>query len=119
MSTLIQEYAAKEAQLKKLQDALHSLESDPRFAQEFEFKNKLEALMTEFDKTPAAVLALLDPERKPTTTKAPRKARKLKIYKNPQTGEVIETKGANHKKLKAWKEQHGAEKVDSWLQEER
>lgn len=119
MSTLIQQYAQKEAELKKLQEALKSLESDPRFSQEYEFKTKLEALMNEFDKTPAAVLAMLDPERKPATTKAPRKPRKLKIYRNPHNGEVIETKGANHKKLKSWKEQHGAETVDSWLQEER
>jgi len=31
-------------------------------------------------------------------------------------GEVVETKGGNHKILKAWKEKHGAEKVEGWLQ---
>ncbi|EPG5989341.1 transcriptional regulator, partial [Pseudomonas aeruginosa] len=27
-----------------------------------------------------------------------------------------ETKGGNHKVLKAWKEQYGSETVESWLQ---
>ncbi|MCS9086840.1 transcriptional regulator, partial [Pseudomonas aeruginosa] len=34
----------------------------------------------------------------------------------PDTGEVVETKGGNHKVLKAWKEQYGAQTVDGWLQ---
>lgn len=34
---------------------------------------------------------------------------------NPHTGEFIETKGGNHKGLKAWKVQYGAETVESWL----
>jgi len=27
----------------------------------------------------------------------------------------METKGGNHKMLKAWKTKHGADKVESWL----
>lgn len=38
----------------------------------------------------------------------------MKVYKNPLTGEIVETKGGNHKLLKAWKAQFGAE-VESWL----
>lgn len=38
------------------------------------------------------------------------------VYKNPNTDEVVETKGGNHKVLKAWREQYGVEAVDSWLQ---
>lgn len=33
----------------------------------------------------------------------------------PHTGEFIETKGGNHKGLKAWKVQYGAETFESWL----
>jgi len=40
----------------------------------------------------------------------------IKRYKNPNTGEVIETKGGNHKVLKAWKAEHGNTTVESWLQ---
>jgi len=44
-----------------------------------------------------------------------RRARVVKVYQNPHTGELIETKGGNHRGLKAWKEQYGAATVDSWL----
>jgi hypothetical protein len=39
----------------------------------------------------------------------------LKVYKNPHTGEVVETKGGNHKTLKEWKAEHGSATVESWL----
>ncbi|MDP0886312.1 histone-like nucleoid-structuring protein, MvaT/MvaU family [Klebsiella pneumoniae] len=45
-----------------------------------------------------------------------RKPRALKVYKNPHSGEVVETKGGNHGVLKAWKQEYGAETVESWLQ---
>ena len=50
------------------------------------------------------------------TAKAPagKRARKVKQYKNPHTGEVIETKGGNHKTLKEWKAKWGPEAVESW-----
>ncbi|MGY8832516.1 MAG: DNA binding protein, partial [Pseudomonadales bacterium] len=38
------------------------------------------------------------------------------VYKNPNNGEVVETKGGNNKVLKAWKAEHGAAVVDGWLQ---
>ena len=44
-----------------------------------------------------------------------RKPRQVKIYKNPNTGEVVETKGGNHKTLKEWKAEHGSATVESWL----
>jgi hypothetical protein len=50
-----------------------------------------------------------------TGDKKTRRARTVKVYKNPHNGEIIETKGGNHKALKAWKEQYGAATVESWL----
>lgn len=47
-----------------------------------------------------------------------RKARSVKVYHNPHNGETVETKGGNHKVLKAWKAQYGAETVESWLEQE-
>lgn len=38
----------------------------------------------------------------------------MKTYKNPHSGEVIETKGGNHKTLKEWKAEHGSDLVESW-----
>lgn len=74
--------------------------------------------MAEYGFSLRNVVALLDPNasRSVTPVKGARRERTLKRYKNPNTGEVVETKGGNHKVLKAWKEQYGAEKVESWLQ---
>ncbi len=47
--------------------------------------------------------------------KATRKARNVKMYKNPHNGEVVETKGGNHKLLKQWKSEYGRDEVESWL----
>ena len=117
--SILNTYIQKEQQLKQLQEELDKLKNDDRLKAELEFKDKLEALMREFDKSAADVIKLLDP--KPATAKATsttttgRAKRKLKIYKNPNTGEVVETRGGNQKTLKAWKEEYGAEAVEGWL----
>ena len=40
--------------------------------------------------------------------------RKIQVYINPHTNEKVETRGANHKTLKAWREQYGADTVRGW-----
>jgi hypothetical protein len=117
MANLLQSYIEKEKLLQKLQDELKSLESDERLHRELEFKQKLEELMNEYEKSARDVLVLLDAHSdKNTGQNTPsRRKRKLKIYKNPNTGETIETRGGNHKTLKAWKDEHGEETVESWL----
>lgn len=64
------------------------------------------------------VIAILAPQastRAPSTTsKAVRKPRDVKIYKNPNSGELIETKGGSHRQLKEWKNEFGADVVESW-----
>ncbi|GHB01892.1 histone-like nucleoid-structuring protein, MvaT/MvaU family [Modicisalibacter luteus] len=121
MSSTLQKYVEKERLLKQLSEELKQLEGDQGFQRELEFKNKLEALMKDFDKSAADVIELLQPG-KPAETKVSqpangggRRKRRLKIYKNPNTGEVVETRGGNQKTLKAWKEEHGDETVESWL----
>lgn len=42
------------------------------------------------------------------------KVRPLMRYRNPLTGEVLETKGTNHKTLRGWKAAHGQDLVESW-----
>lgn len=48
------------------------------------------------------------------TNTSKRAARKVKCYTNPHNGEKIETKGGNHKGLKAWKDEYGASTVEGW-----
>ncbi|MGE7959709.1 histone-like nucleoid-structuring protein, MvaT/MvaU family, partial [Pseudomonas sp. NPDC089530] len=47
-------------------------------------------------------------------TTGTKRARKVKQYKNPHNGEVIETKGGNHKTLKEWKAKWGGDVVEGW-----
>lgn len=117
--SILASYMQKEQQLKKLQEELDRLKNDDRLKAELQFKDKLEALMREFDKSASDVIKLLDPQqttaKHSSTTSTGRAKRKLKIYKNPNTGEVVETRGGNQKTLKAWKDEYGSDTVEGWL----
>lgn len=118
MSSLLTTYAQQEQEMKQLSEKLEKMKSDPRLQAEIEFKDKLEALMKEYDKSASDVLSLLNPQPSSPSNGAStgvRRKRKLKVYKNPHTGEVVETRGGNQKTLKGWKEEHGDETVESWL----
>ncbi|OLU27089.1 H-NS histone [Pseudomonas sp. PA15(2017)] len=121
--SLITEYRSLEENIKELQERLKNLSQDDKLKKELEFEGKLRTLMGEYQKSLRDIIALLDPEAK--VGKAPRtagkaaatgskRARKVKQYKNPNTGEVIETKGGNHKTLKEWKAKWGADVVEGW-----
>lgn len=83
-------------------------------------ETKLRKLLEHYGFSLKHIINLLGPQtpargqsaEKPAGT---RKPRELKVYKNPNTGEVIETKGGNHKALKEWKAEHGADVVEGWL----
>ena len=118
--SLINEYRATEEAIKELQERLQNLSQDDKLKKELEFEGKLRTLMGEYQKSLRDIVAMLDPEAR--AGKAPRagkttgtkRARKVKQYKNPNTGEVIETKGGNHKTLKEWKAKWGADAVEGW-----
>ena len=112
------EFRAAEKALQEQLAQLEALKNDAGLRKEIEFEQKLLGLMKTYDKSLRDIIAILDP--KPSAAKAAtapkqRKARVLKVYQNPHTGELIETKGGNHRGLKAWKEEYGAATVDSWL----
>lgn len=117
--SIIAEYKALEAQIAEQQKRLEALKNDEKLKKEIEFENKLRGLLADYGYSLRNVIALLDPNAgKPTpvAVKEVRRERTMKRYKNPNTGDVVETKGGNHKVLKAWKEQYGADVVESWLQ---
>ncbi|WP_445621563.1 histone-like nucleoid-structuring protein, MvaT/MvaU family [Kushneria sp. Sum13] len=123
--SLLNEYMKKEQLLKQLRDELQQLEQDQRLKGELEFKEKLEQLMQSHDKTAADVIDILDPNDVQSATRqssssdsqgAGRRKRKLKVYRNPHSGEVVETRGGNQKTLKAWKEEYGNDTVEQWLE---
>jgi|TARA_R110000796_G_scaffold222991_1_gene339196 hypothetical protein len=65
------------------------------------------------------VIKLVNAEKGVSESPARRKKRKIKVYRNPYDREIVEIRGGNHKTLRAWKDLHGAEVVDSWLVEEK
>ncbi|MDL4860777.1 DNA binding protein [Halomonas elongata] len=115
--SLLTKYVALKQEAEAIQEKLERMQNDPNLQREFEFKDKLTQLMKEFDKSASDVLVLLAPESGATTaaTSTGRAKRKLKVYKNPATGEVVETRGGNQKTIKAWKDEHGHDTVESWV----
>ncbi|MNO67625.1 hypothetical protein D3C76_584320 [compost metagenome] len=114
------EFRQLEKHLAEQLQALETLKGDVGLKKEIEFETKLRALLGEYSYSLKDVINLLDPQ---SARHAPaseskagtRKPRQVKVYKNPHTGEVVETKGGNHKILKEWKAEHGSATVESWL----
>jgi hypothetical protein len=126
MASVLSDYIKKEQMLKQLQEELQALESNSELKKELEFKEKLQTLMTEHGKLARDVCEMLDPSYLSSSVKATktsstdgRKKRPLKVFKNPHTGEVVETRGGNHNVIKEWKAKFGNEEVVSWIVEER
>lgn len=113
------EFRQLEQHLAQQIAALEALKGDAGLQQEIEFETKLRGLLGEYGKSLRDVVSILDPKgaskSAPAAQKLTRKARAVKTYKNPHSGEVVETKGGNHKTLKAWKAEHGSDAVESWL----
>ncbi|NGP52267.1 histone-like nucleoid-structuring protein, MvaT/MvaU family [Thioalkalivibrio sp. XN8] len=129
MSQKLKELRAKEARLAKLTAELKALENDKELKTDLKLREEIEALLKKHNR-PATVLAELfdlkggrgpgkgagGGRAKAAGPVRKRRRRRLKIYTNPVTGEVVKTRGANHKILKAWKAEHGSETVEGWAQ---
>jgi hypothetical protein len=117
------EFRQLEKHLAEQLQALEALKGDAGLKKEIEFEAKLRELLAKYNFSLKDIVNLLEPRSgrrgASATTDAPktstRRARQVKVYKNPHTGEVVETKGGNHKTLKEWKAEHGSQTVESWL----
>jgi len=114
------EFRQLEKHLAEQLQALEALKGDAGLKREIEFESKLRALLAEYNYSLPAVINLLDPQaaRRAAAVESKagtRRPRQVKVYKNPHTGEMVETKGGNHKTLKEWKVEHGSATVESWL----
>lgn len=121
--SLIQEYRNTEESILELQNRLAALKQNPGLQKEMQFETSLKELLNQYGKSLRDVISILDPQgaygrqaKTTATDKQARSPRKVKVYKNPNNGEIIETKGGNHKGLKAWKQQYGSDVVEGWLQ---
>jgi len=111
------EFRQLEKHLAEQLAALEAMKGDEGLKKEVEFETKLRDLLAAYGYSLRNVIAILDPQAAHAPTAAPkgnRKARDVKIYKNPNSGELIETKGGNHRLLKEWKYEFGADVVESW-----
>ncbi|NMT65240.1 histone-like nucleoid-structuring protein, MvaT/MvaU family [Marinobacter orientalis] len=119
----INDYYQKKQLVEKLSEELAQLEQDQALKGELEFENKVRELMKQYDKSPKDVLQILgaiDPSvagGKSDTASGSRPKRPMKTYKNPHTGEVVQTRGGNHKVLNEWRKKYGKETVQSWQQD--
>lgn len=114
--------AAIEKQMAKLEKELKSIERSPAFRKEMAVIRALNGLMKKHNYSKRDLIALLQEDNSSDTkkgrnkaAKAERKTRILKIYKNPHTGETVETRGGNHKVLKAWKSEYMISNIEEWL----
>jgi len=114
------EFRQLEKNLAEQLQALEALKDDAGLKKEIEFETKLRALLGEYSYSLKDVINLLDPQSRHRAPAAEskagsRKPRQVKVYKNPHTGELVETKGGNHRTLKEWKAEYGSATVESWL----
>jgi len=116
------------AEFRKLEQSLaaqlaelEAMKGSSELQKEIEFETKLRDLLTKYGFSLRDIINILDPQASRRAAapgageKAPRRARQVKQYKNPHNGEIIETKGGNHKLLKEWKAEYGSDEVESWL----
>lgn len=115
------EFRQLEQQLAAQLAELETLKGSSELKAEIEFENKLRTLLEKYGFSLRDVINILDPQAVGRSSapaapqKATRKAREVKVYKNPHNGETIETKGGNHRLLKEWKAQYGGDEVESWV----
>ncbi|MFJ2548819.1 histone-like nucleoid-structuring protein, MvaT/MvaU family [Pseudomonas sp. NPDC087612] len=115
------EFRQLEQQLAAQLAELEALKGSSELQKEIQFETKLRDLLAVYGYSLRDIINILDPQANrrvaapAATEKTPRRARQVKQYKNPHNGEVIKTKGGNHKLLKEWKAQHGADVVEGWL----
>ncbi len=124
MAEKLKQYYETKAALEKLKNELENLSRDEALKADLAVKEEVQAVLEKYSRQPEDLIVLFDlasaePGKKPISAASKdkrRKPRALKIYRNPHSGEVVKTRGANHKVLKAWKVQYGAEAVEGWLE---
>lgn len=114
------EFRNVEARIAELQAKLASMEKDVEGDRLIQAE--IDDVLARNGKTPKYLLELY--ELNPISSSSAsgkaakiRRPRMVKVYTNPHTQEVIETKGGNHAGLKVWKDEHGAEVVATWAQQ--
>lgn len=108
-----QEYLEIGKQIAELMEKKSRLKDDEEVVKATQFKEELDGLMEKYGMTAGDVVELV--AGKASKKRPTRKERSPKTWTNPHTGEVVHSKGANHKTLNAWRDQYGKEAVQEWV----
>jgi hypothetical protein len=116
------DYYKKKQLMQQLSEELEKLEEDESLKKEMKFEKSVKNLLEAHNKSAKEALDILraiDPSlirdsATISTTYTPKRA--MKTFTNPHTSEVVNTRGGNHKVLRAWRDQYGAEAVQSWAE---
>lgn len=116
------EYRQLEERIAQQTADLNARRGDPGLEREIEFETKLQGLLTHYGKSLQDIISIIEPTTRPSAIgtkpgKRSRRARQVKVYRNPLTGEIVESKGGNNKLLSAWKAQFGHDEVESWVKQ--
>ena len=107
-------------EMEVLEKKREKLENSEEVREEKQFQSELQKLMDKHEKSAVEVMQIIssvDPDVDEAIAQGSTKARKkrpVQRYENPHTGEVVETRGGNHKTLNAWRKQYGKDTVQSW-----
>ncbi|MDX5297849.1 MAG: DNA binding protein [Gammaproteobacteria bacterium] len=119
--TKINEYYKKKQLMAQLQKDLVQMEQDQALKRDLDFQTRLDELMKEYGKSARdalQVLSVIDPSvgaaKSAEASTTGRAKRQMKQWKNPHTGETVETRGGNHKTLNEWRDQYGKDVVRGW-----
>ncbi len=124
-NSMLADYYYKKNLVSQLEDEIRDLEASEEFQKDMQFGDALQDLIKKNGKTPrdvAQIVYTLDPTLAPAASKPTgpstqprtRAKRPMLRYKNPHTGEVVETRGGNHATLNEWRKQYGAATVANW-----
>lgn len=116
------EYRQLEKRIAQQTVDLDTLRGDAGLVKEIEFETKLQGLLAQYGKSLQDIISIIEPGTRPVAVGAKpekriRRARQVKVYRNPLTGEIVESKGGNNKLLGAWKAQFGHDEVESWVKQ--
>lgn len=130
MSQVIVEFRSIQDQIKELELRLNAIKANPDYGREAEFEAKLRNLVAIYGKSLRDIVLMLDPDAERYSLEFQRvdkvhKARgsyrgprAVQTYKNPHTGEVVETAGGNHKTLKQWRHAYPHTEIKDWIVKE-
>ena len=134
--TTLAEFKAAERALAMQFTAFEEMRQNPQLKKALEFDAALDEFLAKHKSSRAALYELLaldiEPAKKPakkpaatpakTTTPKPAKKKrtrvvlnmKVRVFKNPHTGEEITVRGNRDGKFNAWNAEYGKDVVSSW-----